>query len=62
MPYKVYTRLNETNEWDSIVDMKLSKLTRVDRVFMSEEEAKQFIEKHVAKQVASMTPMPSSNR
>jgi len=53
MPYKVYTRLNETNEWDSIVDMKLSKLTRVDRVFMSEEEAKQFIEKHVAKQVAS---------
>ena len=53
LPYKVYTRLNETNEWDSIVDMKLSKLTRVDRVFMSEEEAKQFIEKHVAKQVAS---------
>ena len=43
MPYKVYVRLEEDAEWIPVIDMKLSKLKKVDRIFMNEAQAEYFI-------------------
>jgi len=42
MPYKVYTRLSEEGEWNVVIDMKLSRLKKVDRIFMNENQAQFF--------------------
>jgi len=43
MACKIETRLNnESENWHPVIDMKLSKTKRVDRLFIDEEEAHRF--------------------
>lgn len=42
--YKLYTKLREEQEWIAVLDVKLSRVNKVDRIFMSIDEAKHFVE------------------
>jgi len=46
MACKLETRLTtESSDWHPVIDMKLSKTKRVDRVFLDEEDAADFAKK-----------------
>lgn len=47
MAYKVLTRLNENDSWDAVIDMKLSKTRKVERLFYTEADAEHFINNHL---------------
>jgi len=41
--YKLYTKLKEDQEWIAVLDVKLSRVNKVDRIFMNREEAEAFV-------------------
>jgi hypothetical protein len=43
MAYKIYTKLSENDTWTSVMDVKLSRTKKVDRIFMNEKEVKHFV-------------------
>lgn len=44
MAYKVLVRNSEEDEWDAVLDMKLSRTKSVHRLFIDEEAAQYFID------------------
>lgn len=43
MAYIVKTRLTEESEWKDVIDMKMSKLKSVPRLFLEKDDAEYFI-------------------
>lgn len=44
MAYKVLVKLNDTEDWIPVIDMKLSRTKKVDRLFIDEEAAQFYID------------------
>lgn len=44
MAYKVLVQVSEDGDWDSVLDMKLSKTRAVPRLFIDEEAAQYYID------------------
>ena len=44
MAYKVLVKLNDTEDWIPVIDMKLSRTKKVERLFIDEDAAQYFID------------------
>jgi len=42
MAYKIYVKLSENDTWTSVMDVKLSRTKKIDRIFMNEKEVNHF--------------------
>lgn len=50
MPFKVYTRFDEEDEWTAVIDMKRSRSRLVERIFLNRSEAEYFVKNQLTKE------------